>query len=63
MQAQDYSNYYDECPICQEDITDGNVPVITKCNHVFHEVCLEEYVSGKGNRTCPICPMPFDIDQ
>jgi energy-coupling factor transporter ATP-binding protein EcfA2 len=63
MQAGHYSNYFGECPICQEDVTDGNAPVITKCNHVFHKVCLEKGVSGKADRTCPICRMKFDINQ
>jgi GTPase SAR1 family protein len=63
MQALDYSNCLGECSICQEDITDGNAPVITICNHVFHKVCLEKWVSEKANRTCPICRMIFDINQ
>lgn len=54
------------CTICQEELENARPgsdrePVASKCDpklgHVFHRVCLEEWLAGKQaiNKTCPIC--------
>ena len=53
--AERYSNYFGECTKCGYDMIDGTFPVITKCNHVFHKVCLEEKIRESGIKQCPIC--------
>lgn len=40
-----YSNY--------EDINDESKPVNLKCNHIFHNNCIKEWLKKSG--TCPIC--------
>lgn len=44
----------DNCMICLKDTyEDENVK--TKCNHNFHEKCLNDWL--KNNRKCPLCRM------
>lgn len=54
------------CSICFEPLENAPIgsdrePVATKCDptlgHVFHRVCIEEWMAGKQaiNKTCPIC--------
>jgi len=42
----------DNCSICSEPIT-KELYVITKCNHVFHPKCLNEWMNSK--LSCPLC--------
>lgn len=43
------------CVICTEElIADSNVSVI-HCGHLFHEVCLNKWLSNGQNDTCPQC--------
>lgn len=37
------------CPICLEDYSMDDKVAITKCNHSFHEHCIEKQVK------CPLC--------
>lgn len=39
-----------ECPICLDPIN-LSTRKITICNHVFHELCLNQIVG----HTCPLC--------
>ena len=61
-----YINYSDQnkteqilqenCCICcsnYEDINDELKPVNLKCNHIFHDSCIKEWLKKSG--TCPIC--------
>ena len=34
----------DSCCICIDNFVDENVIVETKCNHLFHEECLKQWV-------------------
>ena len=46
--------YKDEiCSICLEEIN-GDV-TITKCNHIFHYLCLAKNIKTYGKTECPIC--------
>ena len=41
----------------QEDLTEEpNMAVKLKCGHVFHRMCLQEWL--QKNMTCPICRTP-----
>lgn len=48
-----------ECTTCLEEISNGGVT--TRCNHVFHITCLEQWLDEPKN-TCPNCrrenPLP-----
>lgn len=52
-----------DCPICYEALKDAfHVP----CNesHVFDRECIELWVKGKGNNTCPTCrAVLFELPQ
>lgn len=63
LAASKYSNYFGECTICTEDMIDGSLPVITKCNHVFHKVCLERWIDQSGIKQCPICRSESTFDK
>lgn len=41
----------DECSICYQKKKENKI--ITVCNHIFHQSCLESWTSIKNN--CPYC--------
>lgn len=43
-----------ECPICFEEITTDK-ELITKCNHRFHDKCINEWIKMDTCNACPIC--------
>ena len=43
-----------ECPICMGDVAcDGAHHLVTPCDHVFHDVCLGQWMDLKTE--CPVC--------
>lgn len=46
------------CPICYEDVIDGNENKKLKCGHEFHNKCILEWC--KNNLTCPMCRDDID---
>jgi len=45
------------CSICR-DTVDDKIYSITNCKHIFHESCIETWVSFGGEnqiQTCPMC--------
>jgi hypothetical protein len=46
----------DDCSICYsnyENCSEETTPVNLKCNHIFHDNCIKEWLKKSG--TCPIC--------
>lgn len=52
------------CAICLEELPEGlnfscsdcdSAAKILRCGHVFHEACIDTWVSSGGNNGCPIC--------
>ena len=50
------------CPICLEDLQNGDEIINTTCNHKFHQKCLYRWHNNnfsngyqQGIGTCPIC--------
>ena len=41
------------CSICLEDFKLGDDSAVTKCNHIFHKSCIEEWYDRKSS--CPNC--------
>lgn len=41
------------CSICREDILEDDVLTKIGCNHLFHYLCLDEWLDH--NNTCPLC--------
>ena len=39
-----------DCTICQDRLSD---PVILRCNHIFCEDCVSEWLDRES--TCPLC--------
>jgi len=46
-------DYPRECCICMSDFSEGDVIVVTNCEHVFHKRCCQEWLQQA--RTCPVC--------
>ncbi|GMI49858.1 hypothetical protein ScalyP_jg4078 [Parmales sp. scaly parma] len=46
----------DECSICLEHLTSGNVRKM-KCGHMFHFECIT--LAVKSSTSCPCCRVPF----
>lgn len=46
-------DYPRECCICMSDFSEGEVIVVTNCEHVFHKRCCQEWLQQA--RTCPVC--------
>jgi len=47
------ADYPRECCICMSDFSEGEVIVVTNCEHVFHKRCCQEWLQQA--RTCPVC--------
>lgn len=41
------------CIICHDSFSTGGPCVVTKCGHVFHSICVAEWIDY--NRSCPSC--------
>lgn len=48
------------CNICLDELTYENPILITttKCNHVFHRICLLNWILTNKIHTCPTCRGP-----
>jgi GTPase SAR1 family protein len=58
MIHQSFANFYGQCSICLCDMWNTD-SVFTKCHHIFHETCIDEWLDHKGN-TCPMCRSLLD---
>lgn len=43
-----------DCSICVEPLND-NIAIKLKCNHIFHQKCLQEWLQKSKNKDCPLC--------
>ena len=48
-------DYGEKCPICLENFNFEKEVCFTPCKHLFHHLCLKEYVYGIIDAKCPIC--------
>lgn len=42
------------CLICQEDFTNNVKAIYLSCFHLFHKLCIYDWISRK-NKICPVC--------
>ncbi|CAK8540561.1 unnamed protein product [Lathyrus sativus] len=57
LQEPDLSNIGEEnveCAVCLCKIGEGEVLKVLRCEHAFHEDCIDKWISIK-NSTCPLC--------
>ena len=50
-----------DCSIClsvMDGVNHGEVAISKRCFHIFHKVCLEEWLD-KGRRDCPPCKLNY----
>ena len=50
---EDIKNNNDVCSICFEKNDCDDILTLTKCNHVYHYKCINEWI--KIGKTCPLC--------
>ena len=43
-----------ECPVCLENFIENDNLKKIKCNHIFHENCIKQWLCNESNK-CPIC--------
>lgn len=43
-----------ECPICLENLEEGEIIRTLKCDHKFHQSCVDDWLK-KGKLICPTC--------
>ena len=53
-----FADYYGSCPICFGDMWNKD-SVFTKCHHIFHETCINEWLHNDNN-SCPVCRSCLD---
>ncbi|KAG9133529.1 hypothetical protein Leryth_019438 [Lithospermum erythrorhizon] len=44
-----------ECSVCLCEIEEGDEVRELSCDHLFHRECLDKWIIGYGNITCPLC--------
>ena len=49
----------DECLICLEQFIEDDTIVKVKCNHCFHNGCIEKWLCNESNK-CPVCRIEID---
>jgi len=57
--SKDFANNEEECPICLGNYEKDKKVCFTPCKHLFHHLCLKEYIYGSKEMKCPICK--FDL--
>ncbi|KFK32938.1 hypothetical protein AALP_AA6G308600 [Arabis alpina] len=54
----------DCCTVCLSDfVPDDKVRQLPNCRHVFHHCCLDRWIVGCRNMTCPICRNRFVVEE
>lgn len=51
-----YNITLDVCSICYDNYTYySNIRKVIKCNHNYHEKCIQEWITTYGKKNCPLC--------
>lgn len=51
-----YNSNLDICSICYNTYNfNTRICKIIKCNHIYHEDCIKEWIIEYNNKTCPLC--------
>lgn len=50
------------CNICNVTMSEGqDCLIISECSHLFHRICIEEYLSSASE--CPVCKRPCQLSE
>jgi hypothetical protein len=56
MMISEHKQISSSCSICLDELKDiSNIYRLTLCKHVFHDHCIQEWISKSNNNTCPNC--------
>jgi len=51
-----YNNELDNCIICFDKFNlDSDIRKLKVCSHVYHELCIKEWIINYNKSTCPMC--------
>ncbi|KAL9662881.1 hypothetical protein QQ045_027716 [Rhodiola kirilowii] len=51
------------CPICLDEFAANGVVVVkTPCAHLFHDLCLRNWLKQPRKNGCPMCRAPIQVD-
>ncbi|KAL9184190.1 hypothetical protein ACHAXT_002276 [Thalassiosira profunda] len=56
-----FSNLGEECIICCETLKDRRCVALVRCNHIFHDDCIQRALKSKLQ--CPVCRDPLGVRQ
>jgi len=46
----------ESCSICANDMKNGQpIKTLSNCNHKFHKPCIDQWIYGYNNKSCPNC--------
>ena len=45
----------DVCAICLDNLYNGHPRTYLSCAHLFHKLCMNNWVRTRGIRECPLC--------
>ncbi|ESQ46808.1 hypothetical protein EUTSA_v10027962mg [Eutrema salsugineum] len=53
----------DCCAVCLREFeSEDEIRRLTNCQHIFHRSCLDRWMMGYNQMTCPLCRTPFIPD-
>jgi hypothetical protein len=52
--ASESSEFCVVCSICLQDLNEGTIAFTAKCEHIFHQHCIHQWVSSRRT-DCPYC--------
>ena len=54
----------DCCAVCLHEFeNEDEIRRLTNCQHIFHRSCLDRWMMGYNQMTCPLCRTPFISDE
>ncbi|GMN31991.1 hypothetical protein TIFTF001_003490 [Ficus carica] len=50
----------ESCAVCLYEFeSEDEIRRLTNCCHIFHRACLDRWIMGYDQKTCPLCRTPF----
>ncbi|KAA1076475.1 hypothetical protein PGT21_008369 [Puccinia graminis f. sp. tritici] len=58
--ANTHATELDQCSIClAQTLNPEELHVVSSCGHLFHKVCIQNWLQLKVDQTCPVCRFPI----
>ncbi|CAN8272836.1 unnamed protein product [Cochlearia groenlandica] len=54
------SGLSDSCAVCINEFeSEDEIRRLKNCQHIYHRICLDHWIIGYSQMTCPLCRTPF----